>query len=235
MDVHKQLSQPNTKVEELYVLACLMPNVDKNTWNTLCAAAPNIGWCALQLQVDPARIKVPQLPTNLPIDFNDSLIDPILFANFFQQLNMEVDRAVRSNSPLALACFANANNSKKNTPSSTPILQKAVQQYGGACDFLGNIDTEHMGLILPGAKIFKAQNIVEDIVAHCAKENVILKAGIAGNIGKNCNSTSLIDQANKALKDTQNFNVRTYKEPSTDLDATLVHSHEKRFLFGGIK
>ncbi len=229
MSVQKRLSPKGAHKGPFFVLARLVRGMDTKAWTELCAKTKNTGWCALEVKSNPPTVEVAQLA----VDTNNTLTDNLLTSNFMKQLEKEVARAVRSNAPLCVVRFSIAKNKKVPNQNYVEILQKAMEQYTNLCDFLGGINEDQFGLILPGAKIFKAQNIVEDIIAFCLKKGLLLKAGIAGGIGKGCNGPELFMQAEKALMEAQEQSANIFKNPEVNLDATLVHSHEKRFLFGG--
>ncbi len=117
------------------------------------------------------------------------------------------------------------------------LVQNALQIHACSCDTLGVYQGE-MILILPGAKIFAAQNLVEDILFYCKQQGYLLCAGIAGHMGAHCTVSALLEQSVSALNDAveQKVAVRLYRENMHALDArrTLVQSHEKRFLFGAV-
>ncbi len=229
INVHKRLSPKSEHGGPYFVLARLMQGMDKKAWTELCAKAEPTSWCALEVHDNPPSVQIAQLST----DTAATLTDNLLTANFMKQLEKEVARACRSNAPLAVVRFNIVQDKANPNHDLNNILQKSLQQYTSICDFLGGINQEEFALILPGAKIFKAQNIVEDIIQFCTKQGLILKAGIASCAGKACQAKTLFKQAELALLEAQNQSANIYKDPDVDLDATLVHSHEKRFLFGG--
>ncbi len=118
-----------------------------------------------------------------------------------------------------------------------PVVRMALRLHASSCDTIG-IYQGRLVLILPGAKIFTAQNLVEDILHYCKQEGYMLCAGITGHTGLHCTAQGLLEQSASALQDAieQKVAVRLYKENLLVLDArrTLVQSHEKRFLFGAL-
>ncbi len=229
INVHKRLSPKSAHNGPYFVLARLMQGMDQKAWTELCAKAEPTSWCALEVHDNPPSVQIAQLS----VDTENTLTDNLLTANFMKQLEREVARASRSNAPLAVVRFNIVQSKKSSAKDPGNILQKSLQQYTSVCDFLGGINQEEFALILPGAKTFKAQNIVEDIIEFCTKQGLLLKAGIAGCMGKACQAETLFKQAELALIDASSQSAHVYKNPDVDLDATLVHSHEKRFLFGG--
>ncbi len=229
VDMHKHLCAKDAKSSSAFVLARLMPHMDKKSWAGLCAKAPSMGWCALEIGNDIPTVHAPML-ASVSANMENMLTDSLLKAAFVQHLEIEIARSMRTNAPLALVNFT----FDKSLKDTTYILQKAVSKYGGACDVLAAMSKECMALILPGAKVFKAQNMVEDIIKFCMNEGLTLKAGIAGSLGKAL-GTVLMEQADIALQDAikSGQDVRVFREASANIDATLVQSHEKRFLFGG--
>ncbi len=133
-----------------------------------------------------------------------------------------------------------AQKADENVLFSSDVIktvQGALQVHACSCDTFGVYQGE-MLLILPGAKIFAAQNLVEDILFYCRQQGYLICAGIAGNMGAHCSVAGLLEQSASALRDAveQKVAVRLYRENMHALDArrTLVQSHEKRFLFGAV-
>ncbi len=229
MTVHERVTSKATPKGPFFILARLVHGMDKKSWTELCAKSSHTNWCALEVHNNPPSLQV----AKLPIETNDELTDNLLIAHFMKQLEREVARTIRSNAPLAVVCFTVLKQNKNTSNNSIDILLKAIEQNTNICDFFGGISQDEFGLILPGAKSFKAQNVAEDIIDFCTKQGLSIRAGIASCTGKTCQSTTLFQQAQQAAQNMQNTGAQVFKNPSIDLDATLVHSHEKRFLFGG--
>ncbi len=232
MDMHRQLYSKDT-TSSAFVLARLMPSMNQEAWTTLCDKVPSVGWCALEINNNVPTIQAP-MPVCMASNAGEMLAASLLSAAFMQYLEAEVARCTRTNSSLSLVHFAQVTSPKKSFKDTTFILQKAVHKFGGSCDVMGPIDKEHIALILPGAKVFKAQNMVEDVVEFCKNEGLLLKGGIAEGAGK-YSAKTLMEQANIALKEALEHSqaVRIYQKAGANMDATLVQSHEKRFLFSG--
>jgi hypothetical protein len=93
-------------------------------------------------------------------------------------------------------------------------------------------------LVLPGAGAFKAQNMTESIVQDIENSGFTCKAGIASTESpENTCAETLLQQALAALRQIreQDGRISVYREQAENLSLrkTLVHSHEKRFLFSG--
>ncbi len=231
MDMHKLLYPKSTKASSAFVLARLLPHMDAKAWAELGNAALHKGWCTFKLDNNIPTIQTPA-PITTGVNIQDNLTESLLKADFTQHLEAEVARSMRASSPIALIHFA--YNDSKSLKDAAQALQNAVYEYGCPCDIVGAISKKRLGLILPGAKIFKAQNVVEDIIEFCAQEGFALKAGIAHGVDKVCSST-FMEQADLALQDAikKGQDVHIFKKNEASIDATLVQSHEKRFLFGG--
>ncbi len=260
---HMHLSSANDASRQgeksLFVVARLIADMDRYMWEEFCKKAPSAGWCALEVCLQNGETTVPFTHVNplqnMCTDMGssqsetDSLTQALLTTSFMTQLEQEVQRARRGNAPLSLAYFTLATDTPKHMQVNNggvdgktlahifPVVYTAVQKCAESCDTLGSIGAHHLGLILPGAKVFTAQNLVEDVLSNCAAEGLKLKAGIATSLGIECEAISLLEQASMALEDAiQNKRyVSAYKAPVQTLDtrSTLVQSHEKRFLFGG--
>ena len=166
--------------------------------------------------------------------YNALVADIFVDLPFFEQLEREVIRAVRGSTSLAVARFA-IKNTKLSINEATSIIHQALKENGAACDSLGVLDDKNFAIVFPCTKIFKAQNMVEDILESCSKQSAYLYAGIAVLMGDKCSSKTLLDYAHKALEDAmeEQKNFCVYSVPIQDTQKNLVQTHEKRFLFGG--
>jgi hypothetical protein len=93
-------------------------------------------------------------------------------------------------------------------------------------------------LVLPGAGVFRAQNITASILQGLEDAGIDCTAGIASaELPENACAATLLQQATAALRHIrdQDDKISVYREQgeSLSLRKTLVHSHEKRFLFSG--
>ncbi len=162
----------------------------------------------------------------------------LLSASFLRQLKQEISRAKRGAAPLALVRFAIVDESAFSLERATRILHMAIEKHGEDCDTLGVLDIKNFALILPGARSFKAQSIVEDILDECRHNSLTLRAGIAVHTGNECSIQKFLEHAAAALEQalSQKVALFMYKKPHESLEAkrTLVLGHEKRFLFGPI-
>ena len=90
-----------------------------------------------------------------------------------------------------------------------------------------------------GAGIFSAQTITENILHRCEQSGIDCAAGIAGaELPEKVCAETLLQQATAALRQVlaqQDGKINVYREQAEKLSQrkTLVHSHEKRFLFSG--
>lgn len=133
--------------------------------------------------------------------------------------------------PLALAAFASPETAG-NGPC--PRLGSAIRACMLSCDSLGLLETGHYALILPGAGMFKAQALVEEILK--AEPGLAHAVGIAVDNGE-AQPENLLERATHALHDALRSGeaVRAYRDAEylSRERETLVHSDEKRFLFHG--
>jgi hypothetical protein len=93
-------------------------------------------------------------------------------------------------------------------------------------------------LVLPGAGVFKAQNMAESILQDFENAGGNCAAGIASaESPENACAETLLQQALAALRDIREregrISVYRAQAENLSLRKTLVHSHEKRFLFSG--
>ncbi len=230
----------------LHLVARLVTDMDKAAWENFCSTAPTAGWCALEVCMQSGETTL-QGDTLAPMAHSilgtqhehakDPLTQILLATPFVAQLEQEVQRAKRGDAPLSVVYFAFAAKDGHELMEDAPIIYKAVQEYGNICDTLGNVGQHHLGLILPGAKSFTAQNLVEDMLHLCTSKGLALRAGIASSKGNDCETSLLLEQAALALQEAilEKKEVCSYRPPAQDMETrrTLVQSHEKRFLFGG--
>ncbi len=228
-----------------FLVARLVQGMDKEKWQNLLSKLPSLGWCAIEMDASLTHSCVynPFLSTHItktpPVD---ALTHALLTAPFIQQLEQEVERAARGNSPLAVVFFSLDYAQFHDTThiqATQQVLTKAIRRHINSCDSLGILDTGRFALVLPGASLFKTQNILESILQSYTEQytSVPLTMGIAGNVGRACICTTLLEQADLALQEAlrEKTSLRVYRETSQNLQhqRTLVQAHEKRFLFGG--
>ncbi len=238
-----------------FVVAKLVSHLDKKAWEELCALTRLAHIDDAFALAEPEEQREQEEQNSAPGPFEENAIfteetvasktafpSPqwmrhlLLSASFLRQLKQEISRARRGDAPLALVRFAMVN--ALNLEKATRILYAALDKHGEDCDTLGILDTKNFALILPGARCFKAQSIVEDILDECQHNTLALSAGIAVHTGNECNVQKFLEHAATALEQalTQKAALSMYKKPHESLEAkrTLVLGHEKRFLFGSI-
>ncbi len=220
-----------------YVVAKLVSNMNKQSWDKLCAECLPEGWCALELSPTSTFVHMANLTAAKRLHSPELVGQMLLAAPFLKQLEHEILRANRGSSPLALVQFLLPQTVPCDLEKTIKILHHAVQKHGNVCDTLGIIDPQHIGLILPGVKNFKATDLVEKILEECAQQDLVLRAGITVLSDPKSDQQKLIGQAVVALQNAikDNVSLRMYIKPPASLNETrtLVQSHEKRFLFGG--
>ena len=158
--------------------------------------------------------------------------------DFRHELEMESLRARRGRCPLSLVLFAPKFQDKDSKETETRELLHCIEHHASPCDSLGLLPKMRYALVLPGAGIFRAQNITENILQHFENSGYSCTAGIAGAENpEDASAETLLQQAVAALHQLQEQNgkIRVYHEQveTLSLRKTLVHSHEKRFLFSG--
>ncbi|MDR0466880.1 MAG: hypothetical protein LBH94_05935 [Deltaproteobacteria bacterium] len=162
---------------------------------------------------------------------------PLAAAEFRRELERESLRAKRGRCPLSLVLFApkfDAGNEETNARA----LLRCIEVHASPCDSLGLLPKLRYALVLPGAGVFRAQNITESILQLFANVGLDCAAGIAGaETPENACAGTLLQQAAAALRQArdQDGKINVYREQTEilSLRKTLVHSHEKRFLFSG--
>ncbi len=240
LQAHRELV-PQEKGEAIppsyFVVAKLVSNLDTRAWEKICAESLPEGWYTLELNEMSAFVHMANLTTGKRLG-STGLEGQVLMASpFLLQAEKEIIRARRGSSPLALCRLAFADRAIFPIERALPIIYEAMAEHGDICDTLGVLDAQNYALLLPGAKPFKAQSLVEDILDACAEKHIRLHAGIAHISPDAKNVQILLENAAEAVHEAlqTNTSLRMYKKPATSLDETrtLVLSHEKRFLFGG--
>jgi hypothetical protein len=117
-------------------------------------------------------------------------------------------------------------------------LIRCIEPHTSPCDSLGLLPEMRYALVLPGAGVFSAQNIAASIVQRCEHAGIACTVGIAGaELPENACAETLLQQAVVALRRNREqggaISVHREQADTQALHKTLVHSHEKRFLFSG--
>ena len=159
-------------------------------------------------------------------------------SDFQIELEMEGLRASRGGCPLSLVLFEPVLRDTRGREVPAQELLRCIELHASPCDSLGLLPGMRYALILPGAGVFRAQTIVENILQSFAHTGLSCMAGIAGaKDPENIHAEILLQQAATALGQNpdQSVAIRVYREQTEGLALrkTLVHSHEKRFLFSG--
>lgn len=215
----------------LLAVARLVHGIARDQWERLRETMPAHGWCALEICQRQTKLCAPHLADCETCD--DPLTGALLSAPLLRQLHREAVRARRGHSPLALAVFTLEEDTDEGLVPLAGLIRRHIQD----CDSLGLLDRQRLALVLPGAGLFKAQALLEEMLAAVTAENLPrCTIGIAG--GNPCDDgTVLMQQAVQALCEAKEHRccLRVYREASDPLAErkTLVRSDEKRFLFSG--
>ncbi len=220
-----------------FVIAKLMCNLDKESWKEVCKNTLLEGWCAFELGSENTLTSL-QMAYN---EFEDSsdpvhILEHLLLAvPIFKHLEQEIERARRTNTYLTFAQLS-LQDECVEIERAAQIMQAALKEHASDCDRLGILDTKQFALLLPGANSFKAQLILDDILVFCQEKELPLYAGIASHLGTANTAKDFLEHAHSALLEAQTKRraLCIYQKPSNPNEdrLTLVHSHEKRFLFG---
>ncbi len=220
-----------------FVIAKLMRNLDMKTWKEVRKMTLSEGWCALELDRERSPIAWHLACTESASGAeSEQVLDHLLLsASFFKHLEQEVERAKRSNTFLTLGQLS-LQDEHFDLEKATRILHAALKEHAAECDRLGILNTKNFALIIPGANAFKAQLILDDVLEFCQEKQLSLHVGIASHLGGDETVKDFLEHAHSALLDAQQQRkaLCIYKKPSNPYEdrLTLVHSHEKRFLFG---
>jgi len=167
-----------------------------------------------------------------------ALMRPLAGAEFRRELERESLRAKRGRCPLSLVLFAPKFPDARSKEANARALLRCIEPHTSPCDSLGLLPEMRYALVLPGAGVFSAQNIAAGILQGCEQSGILCTAGIAGaELPENACAETLLQQAVAALRQSreQGCAVAVHREEADTLALrkTLVHSHEKRFLFSG--
>ena len=167
-----------------------------------------------------------------------SSLRPLAGSEFQRELENESLRAKRGRCPLALVLFAPTFQDARSKETNARALLRCIASHTSPCDSLGLLPEMRDALVLPGAGVFKAQNMTESILQDFENSGFNCTAGIASTESpENACAETLLQQALAALRTMreQGGKISVYREQveSLSLRKTLVHSHEKRFLFSG--
>ena len=167
-----------------------------------------------------------------------SSLRPLASAEFRHALEMESLRAQRGRCPLSLVLFSPAFRDGNCRERDARELLRCIELHTSPCDSLGLLPEMRYALALPGAGIFKARAVAESILQSFAGAGHDCTAGIAGTEApENICAEMLLQQADAALRriPDQAAKISVYRDraEALSLRKTLVHSHEKRFLFSG--
>ena len=167
-----------------------------------------------------------------------SSLRPLAGSDFRRELERESLRAKRGRCPLSLVLFAPQFRDADKQETDALELLRCIEAHASPCDSLGLLPEMRYALVLPGAGVFGAQTITENILQGFARSGVHCAAGIASaELAENAGAETLLQQALAALHQIQDQNggISVYREQTEELSLrkTLVHSHEKRFLFTG--
>ena len=170
----------------------------------------------------------------------ESSLRPLAGADFRRELERESLRAKRGRCPLSLVLFAPQFQDPDAKETTARELLRCIEAHVSPCDSLGLLPKMRYALVLPGAGVFRAQHITESILQAFAQSGGACAAGIAGaEFAENACAETLLQQAATALGHIQDQQsaINVYREQAEELSLrkTMVHSHEKRFLFSGGK
>jgi hypothetical protein len=163
---------------------------------------------------------------------------PLAGADFQRELERESLRAKRGRCPLSLVLFAPKFQDARSKEANARELLRCIESQASPCDSLGLLPEMRYALVLPGAGVFSAQNIAAGILQSFAPSGNTCTAGIASaELPENACAETLLQQAIAALRQNREEEgaISVYREQAEKLSLhkTLVHSHEKRFLFSG--
>jgi len=166
---------------------------------------------------------------------------PLAGAAFRRELERESLRAKRGRCPLSLVLFAPKfpkSQDARDKEAHARTLLRCIAPHTSPCDSLGLLPEMRYALVLPGAGVFSAQTIAANILQGFEQAGIACTAGIAGaDLPENTRAETLLQQAVAALRQhrEQGCAISVYRDQADilALHKTLVHSHEKRFLFSG--
>lgn len=221
-----------TSSSSLLAVARLVPGLDLASWQKLAADAALSGWCALEMTENGQyRCQWQSLADAMPAE--DSLSASLHISPFMQQLDREIIRARRGQSEVSLVVFEVGENSDVLVDRLSEILRETAEP----CDSTSEMGNGRCALLLPGAGIYKAQDIAERVCMRFNEKNQHCRAGIACARGGIADPAVLVQQAAEALNQAAASGravcVHCVQTKEELIPETLVQTNEKRFLFGG--
>ena len=244
----------DARSRETMLVMRLVHGLSKQRWQEFCHQFPLSQWCALPVPEAMTTACVADLrpdvqsppPADMPPTSLASALSTELFAN---QLTRELLRLNRNGGDLSLLTVGVVppHDTADEAGVQTQALVACLRHCLEGCDSLGVLAQGRLAAILPGVGQLKARRLAERLQlafwGSCTDKAAQAEgaAGCAVGIvcvsrGGDCDAARLLAKAQSALGSAQaQAPGHIHLEISSPLDerTTLVHSHEKRFLFFG--
>jgi len=242
------------------IIARLCSGMSLEDWEELVRDGHFLHWLALPLSGDPLP-HLERIQRTLEELAHQTRHDPLTgLANrraFEKNLKMELERAHRSGTSLALAImdldgFKAINDTYGHLCGDRVLVGMAGAMLGHkrAYDTAARIGGEEFALILPGSGLAQAESMMERLLSEVRSRRVVCDGvdepvAFTCSVGLACTKgripvsiEQLVDLADKALYEAKaQGKDRIVKAPIPDLfetpKTTLVHAQEKQFLFTG--
>lgn len=228
------------------VIARLVEDVPKGEWQKFRATHPMGQWLTFALPGNLAAEDVATIKNWL--EENPSVLEK---SALLSRLSSELLRCARSGGAMCLMLVAPlADKQDKINPESSHMacidvaLRKSITSLMETCDSISRLDSTSLAIILPGMGQLKSRKFAENIQrnfkdsarALSCDENPVCAIGLVNTAsGEASSPEDLLQRARDALSAAFGEAGHIYQEcPTGDSSsATLVHSHEKHFLFFG--
>lgn len=246
--------------QEGIIIARLCTGISLADWEEIVREGHFLHWLALPSTGDAAP-HLERIQRTLEELAHQTRHDPLTgLANrraFEKNLKMELDRAHRSGTSLALAVLDLDDFKAVNDTYGHPCGDRVLTTLAGvllghkrAYDTAARIGGEEFALVLPGSGLSQAESTLERLLAELRKRNIACDGvsrpvSVTCSVGLACTKgripvsvEQLVNLADKALYEAKaKGKDRIVKAPIPDLveppKSTLVHAQEKQFLFTG--
>ena len=229
-----------------FVIARLVQDVPKDDWQKFRATHPMGQWLTFTLPGNMAAEDLGILESWLVE--NPSMLGKSVLIS---RLASELLRCARSGGTMCLMIAAlgeeqggESNHERANEPCLEEALRNSITSIMETCDSISRLDDASLAVILPGMGQLKSRKFAENVQknfkdrlrALSCGESPVCAIGLVNTAsGEGCSPEELLKRAKKALSEAFGESGHIYQEcPTGDSSsATLVHSHEKHFLFFG--
>lgn len=247
-----------SRSRETMLVMRLVRGLSRQRWQKFCRQFPLSQWCALPVPDAMASARVadlrPDMQAPLSPDMPPTALAGALNTELFtSQLKRELLRLNRNDGDLSLlgVGLLPPEDAASAAPEADRAGNEALEQLAAslrhcleACDSMGVLRQKRLVALLPGMGQLKVRRLAEQVqqsfrrrLSANGKTLTDCAVGLVSvSRGGDCDTSRLLVKTHAALENAQaQATGHIHQEISSPLDerTTLVHSHEKRFLFFG--